>query len=190
MSGFTFELGAEKIPRAARKKGTTSVLAGTAGPYGEVIVTLELAPSQATLSAPGLPDASASHPDDLRNELLPVDQRTRLSVGGFTAVLGQNRRALRKEDRGLDIKLGDRNYTYLIPPDGGEELRDRERGPLVRQHTDFKTGNTVVVVQPVADTTDLALDLILQVTDRSGLTVLRTAVVGVWTFLNSGEGNR
>ncbi|MEV4095164.1 hypothetical protein [Streptosporangium saharense] len=189
MSGFTFELHSDKVPRAARKKGVKDVFSGTAGPYGDVVVTLSVAPSQAVLTAPGLPEASLSHHDDLRVGLVPLDEQTSLSVGGATAILSQNRRALRNENRGMEIRLGDRHYTYLIPPEGEGELRDHERGPLVRHHTDLETRDTVIVVQPAADAADLALALILQAADLSRLTFLGTVVIGAWSLWNSGKGN-
>ncbi|GGO30889.1 hypothetical protein GCM10010116_61860 [Microbispora rosea subsp. aerata] len=112
MSGFTFELVPQKPPRSERKT-TFLLLTGTAGPYGDVSLKITTYPEEATLLAEGLPDGSISHPDNPAEGFIAVDARTRLTIGGVTATVTQNRRALRKEDRGLGISLGDRRYAYL-----------------------------------------------------------------------------
>ncbi|MEW9526949.1 hypothetical protein [Microbispora sp. NPDC049125] len=189
MSGFTFDLVRRISVRSAERRTTYLTLAGTAGPYGEVTVAVGTVPRRATLTAPGLPEAWISHPDERKQGLILVDERTRLSVGGVTAAIARNRRSLSKKGRGLDIALGDRGYTYLSVATAEEELRDRERGPLVRQRSPLGTSKVSVTVLPAADAADLALALVLLGADRTGLTVTQTAVSGVLSFLQSGKAD-
>jgi hypothetical protein len=189
MSGFTFELVRRTPTRPSEMRTAHLVLTGTAGPYGEVTVTVGTIPRLVTLTAPGMPEASVSHPDEQRQGLIVVDERTRVSVGGLTAVLNQNRRSLGKKGRGIGIRLGDRDYSYLSVAVAEEELRDRDRVPLVRLSSPFASSKVGVTVQPAADATDLALALVLQGADRTGLTITQSAVSGVLSFLNNGKAD-
>ncbi|MEV1198683.1 hypothetical protein [Microbispora rosea] len=188
MSGFTFELVPQKPSRSERKT-TFLLLTGTAGPYGEVSLKITTYPEEATLLAEGLPDGSISHPDNPAEGLIAVDVRTRLAVGGVTATVTQNRRALRKEGRGLGISLGDRRYTYLRLDSGEEELRDSERGAVTRRRGPFRESRAVMVVLPPADGTDLALAMLLLATDTTQLTVPGMIVSGIMSVFNNGQGN-
>ncbi|MEU6407501.1 hypothetical protein [Microbispora sp. NPDC046933] len=188
MSGFTFELVAQKPPRPDRKT-TFLLLTGTAGPYGEVSLRITTYPEEATLVAEGLPEGSISHPDNPAEGLIAVDAQTRLTVGGVTATVTQNRRALRKEGRGFGIRLGDRKYTYLRLDTGEEELRDSERGAVVRQRGPYRGSRIVMVALPAADAIDLALALLLQAADTTQLTVPGMIVAGVMSIFNNGQGN-
>ncbi|GIH45286.1 hypothetical protein SAMN05421833_102139 [Microbispora rosea] len=188
MSGFTFELVPQKPAHRRERKRTFRLLAGTAGPYGEVSLRITTYPEEATLVAEGLPEASLSHPD-APSGYIPVDARTRLVVGGVTASLARNRRALRKEDRGIEIRLGGRSYTYLCGDTGREELWDSERGPVVRKGAPGANAGITMLVLPDADATDLSLALILQGADRLVLTVGGAIISGVMSFLNGSEGN-
>ncbi|GAA4578721.1 hypothetical protein GCM10023194_02280 [Planotetraspora phitsanulokensis] len=189
MSGFTFELVRRTPTRPAEMRVAHLVLTGTAGPYGEVTVTVGTVPRVAALDAPGLPEASVSHPDAQRQGLIAVDEHTRLSVGGVSAVVSQNRRSLGKKGRGIGIRLEDRDYTYVSAAVAEEELRDRERGPLVRLNSPFASSKVTVAVLPAADASDLALALVLQGVDRTGLTLTQSAVSGVLSFLNNGKAD-
>jgi hypothetical protein len=189
MAGFTFELVRRTPTRPAEMRTAHLVLTGTAGPYGEVTVTVGTIPRLAALAAVGLPEASVSHPDEQRQGLIAVDERTRLSVGGVPAVLSQNRRSLGKEGRGIGIRLEDRDYAYLSVAVAEEELRDRERGPVVRLSSPFASSKVGVTVLPAADASDLALTLVLQGADRTGLTITQSAVSGVLSFLNNGKAD-
>ncbi|MFI9576501.1 hypothetical protein ACIG5D_34175 [Microbispora rosea] len=152
-------------------------------------VTVGAVPRQATLAAPGLPEASVSHPDELKQGLILIDERTRLRVGGLQATLTWNGRSLGKKGRGIRIGLGDRDYAYLRIGAGEEELRDAERGPLVRQRNRFGRSTVGVTVLSAADSIDLALALVLQGADRTGLTITQTAVFGVLSYLYPGHGD-
>ncbi|TQS25901.1 hypothetical protein [Microbispora sp. KK1-11] len=189
MPGFTFDLVRRTPVRSAERRSTYLSLTGTAGPYGEVTVTVGTVPRQATLAAPGLPEASVSHPNDLKQGLILIDERTLLSVGGFKATLTWNRRSFGKKGRGIRIGLGERDYAYLRIGAGEEELRDAERGPLVRQRSRLGSSTVGVTVLPGADPIDLALALVLQGADRTGLTITQTAVFGVLSFLYPGHGD-
>ncbi|MEN3535479.1 hypothetical protein AAH991_10245 [Microbispora sp. ZYX-F-249] len=186
---FNFDLVRRMPFRSAERQTTYLSLTGTAGRYGEVAVTVGTVPRQATLTAPGLPEASVTHPDDLKRGLILIDERTRLSVGGLRATLTWNRRSLGKKGRGISIGLGDRGYTYLRIGAGEEELRDAERGPLVRQRNRFGSSTVGVTVLPAAEPADLALALVLQGADRTGLTITQTAVFGVLSYLHPGHGD-
>ncbi|WP_432929928.1 hypothetical protein ACQPZZ_06780 [Microbispora sp. CA-135349] len=163
-------------------------MVGTAGPYGEVSLRITNYPREATLVAQGLPEASISHPDSSYG-FIPVDARTRLEVGGVAARLTQNRRALSKEDRGIEIRLGDRDYTYVCTDAGREELRDSARGPVVREDGFGAESAIRIVVLPGADATDLALGILLQGANTLGLTVGGAIFSGVMSFLNGSKGN-
>ncbi|GGO29338.1 hypothetical protein GCM10010116_58790 [Microbispora rosea subsp. aerata] len=189
MSGFSFDL-VERVPERRRERKSIYLhLVGTAGPYGEVSLKITNYPQEATLVADGLPDATISNSGTPYGHIT-IDERTRLTVGGVTARLSRNRRALRKEDRGISIELGDRRYTYLCGPTGREELRDSERGPVVRQGNRRDGAVMALDVLPDADATDLALALVMQGADRLVLTVGGAIVSGVMSFLNSSEGNK
>ncbi|XVQ87298.1 hypothetical protein ACQP2K_07750 [Microbispora siamensis] len=187
MSGFTFELVPQKPARRRERKTAFLLLAGTAGPYGEVTLRVTTYPREAMLVAQGLPEASISHPD-ASHGTIPVDARTRLVVGGVTAGISQNRRALRKEDRGIGIRLGDRDYTYVWGDTGRVELRDSARGPVVREGG-LGAGSAVkIVVLSEADATDLALAILMQGANTLGLTVGGAIISGVMSFLNGSDG--
>ncbi|MEU8274211.1 hypothetical protein ACFYOK_05925 [Microbispora bryophytorum] len=188
--GFDFDLVRRMPSRSAGRQSTYLSLAGTAGQYGEVTVTVGTVTRQATLAGPGLPEASVSHPDDLKQGgLILIDERTGLSVGGRQATLTWNRRPLGKKGRGIRIGLGDRDYAYLRIGTGEEELRDAEHGPLVRQRNRFGRSTVGVTVLSAADSIDLALALVLQGTDRTGLTITQMAVFGVLSYLYPGHGD-
>ncbi|WP_169951978.1 hypothetical protein [Microbispora sp. H11081] len=187
--GFDFDLVRRMPSRSFERQSTYLSLTGTAGQYGEVTVTVGTVPRQATLAAPGLPEASVSHPDDLKQGLILIDERTRLSVGGLQATLTWNRRSIGKKGRGIRIGLGDRDYAYLRIGTGEEELRDAERGPLVRQRNRFGRSTVGMTVLSAADSIDLALALVLQGADRTGLTITQTAVFGVLSYLYPGHGD-
>lgn len=103
---------------------TFVVLTGTAGPSGEVAITVGTVPRRAVLVAAGLPEGSITHPDATKQGLIAVDERTELTVGGVTAILRQNRRSIGKKGRGISIRLGERDYTYLSVAPCEEELRE------------------------------------------------------------------
>ncbi|MEU7886110.1 hypothetical protein AB0B54_11490 [Microbispora bryophytorum] len=107
--GFDFDLVRRMPYRSAERQSIYLSLTGTAGQYGEVTVTVRTVTRQATLAGPGLPEASVSHPDDLKQGLILIDERTGLSVDGRQATLTWNRRSLGKEGRGIRIGLGDRD---------------------------------------------------------------------------------
>jgi len=66
VDGFDFNLERRMPRRSAERRTTYLSLAGTAGHHGDVTVTVGTVPRQVTLTAPGLPEASISHPDDLK----------------------------------------------------------------------------------------------------------------------------
>ncbi|GII53151.1 hypothetical protein Pth03_15400 [Planotetraspora thailandica] len=187
MSGFAFDLVRHTPVRPSRQRTTSLSLTGTAGPYGEVAVTVGTVPRVATLAAPGLPDCSVTHPDNTRQGLIAVDGHTRLTLGELTATIGQNRRSLGKKGRGFSIRLGERDYAYLSVATAEEELRDEARGPLVRLRIPLASSKVAVTVMPEADAADLALALVLQGADRTSLTVTQAAVSGVMAFLQNGK---
>ncbi|MEU8172997.1 hypothetical protein AB0C14_08975 [Microbispora hainanensis] len=188
MSGFSFDL-VERVPERRRERKVTFLhLVGTAGPYGEVSLKITSSPREAALVGDRLPGATISNPGTPYGHIA-LDERTRLTVGGVPARLSRNRRALRKEDRGISIVLGDRHYTYLCGPTGREELHDSERGPVVRQGDPPAGVMMTLTVLPDADATDLALALIMQGADRLVLTVGGAIVSGVMSFLNGSERN-
>ncbi|MEU7910564.1 MULTISPECIES: hypothetical protein [Microbispora] len=190
MPEFTFDLVLQRPADRREQEAIFLVLVGTAGPYGEVSLTISRFPREATLLAKGLPKASLSHPDLLRQGYIPIDAETRLVVGGATASLARNRRALRREDRGFSIKLGERDYTYLFGS-RGEELRESARGPLVRLSSVDPTGQKfALTVLSDADATDLALAIVLQGADTSGLSITGAIMSGVTSFFNGGYGDR
>ncbi|WP_432929923.1 hypothetical protein ACQPZZ_06770 [Microbispora sp. CA-135349] len=188
MSGFTFELVPQNPPGAERKT-VFLLLAGTAGPYGDVLLRITRYPEEATLIAEGLPQGSISHPDNPGEGLIAVDVQTRLTIGGVGAIISQKRRALRKEDRGYGISLGDRHYTYLRLDAGEEELRESERGAVVRQRGPYRGSRIVMAALPAADATDLALAIVLQAADTTQLTVPGMIVSSVMSIFNNGQGN-
>ena len=110
-------------------------------------------------------------------------------MGGLQATLTWNRRSLGKKGRGICIRLGDRDYAYLRIAAGEEELRDAERGPLVRQRNRFGSSTVGVTVLPAADSIDLALALVLQGANRTGLSITQSAVFDVLSFLHPGHGD-
>jgi hypothetical protein len=187
MSGFEFTLRHRAPVRTAEQRTTFLTLTGTAGPYGEVIVTVGTRPRLATLSCTALPEASISHPDDTQEGLITVDERTRLTVNGHEVSLSQRRGARGKEDRAIRFRLGGRDYSYLSAGTNVEQLRDSARGPLVRIRSSFSAKSTVTVVAE-ADDTDLAVALVLQGAGTAGLTLTRSAISGVLSFLQAGSG--
>ncbi|GGO29343.1 hypothetical protein GCM10010116_58800 [Microbispora rosea subsp. aerata] len=188
MSGFSFDLVKRVPERRRERKETFQHLVGTAGPYGEVSLKITN-DREATLVADGLPDATISNLFG-PSGYVAVDEYVRVTVGGVTARLSRNRFALRSEDRGINIELGSRRYTYLCGPTWREELRDSERGPVVRRG-DRRDGAVMTLdVLPDADATDLALALVMQGADTSVLTIGRVIVNGVWSFLNGTHANR
>ena len=187
MPGFTFELMQQKPDRRRERRTTFRLLVGTAGPYGEVALKVTNYPREATLVGEGLPEASISHPDASYGSI-PIDARTRLMVGGVAAQLTQNRRALRKEDRGIGIKLGHRDYTYVCADTGREELRDSTRGPVVREDGFGADSAVRIVVLSGADATDLAVGILMQGANTLGLTVGGAVFSGVMSFLNGSKG--
>ncbi|MFF1963628.1 hypothetical protein ACFVW5_08410 [Streptomyces sp. NPDC058232] len=189
MSALTFDLVRRMPLRPSEQRTTFVVLTGTAGPSGEVTITVGTVPRRAVLVAAGLPEGSITHPDATKQGLIAVDERTELTVGGVTAILRQNRRSIGKKGRGISIRLGERDYTYLSVAPCEEELRDSERGALVRQNSPLGSSKAGFTVQAVADATDLALALLLQGADRTCLTITQAAVSGVLSFLQSGKGD-
>ncbi|GGO30895.1 hypothetical protein GCM10010116_61880 [Microbispora rosea subsp. aerata] len=186
MSGFSFDL-VERVPERRReRKETFQHLVGTAGPYGEVSLKITNYPREATLVGDGLPDAAISNPLGASG-YITIDEYTQLTVGGVTARLSRNRFALRSEDRGINIELGSRRYTYLCGPTGREELHDSERGPVVREGSLRSGAARTMVVLPEADATDLALALIMQGADTSVLTVGGVVFSSVVSFLNGSR---
>ncbi|GAB3152435.1 hypothetical protein [Microbispora hainanensis] len=186
MSGFSFDL-VERVPERRRERKDIFLhLVGTAGPYGEVSLKITN-DREATLVGDGLPYAEISNLFGASG-YVAVDEHTQVTVGGVAARLFRNRRALRMEDRGISIVLGDRHYTYLFGPTGHEELRDSERGPVVRKGDTPAGVEMTMVVLPDADATDLALALIMQGADRVVLTIGGAIVSGVMSFLNSSKG--
>ncbi|GGO29354.1 hypothetical protein GCM10010116_58820 [Microbispora rosea subsp. aerata] len=184
MSGFSFDL-VERVPERRRERKATFLhLVGTAGPYGEVSLKISN-DREATLVADGLPDATLS--SYFGSGHITIDEWTRLTVGGVTAGLSRNRRALRNKDRGFSIELGDRHYTYLCGPAWREELRDSERGPVVRQGDPPAGVVTTLDVLPDADATDLALALIMQGADRHVLAIGKVIFNEVWSLLTGGK---
>ncbi|MEU8058362.1 hypothetical protein [Microbispora bryophytorum] len=166
MAAFTFELVSQKPARRREREAVFLLLVGRAGPFGEVSLTISRFPREARLVGEGLPEATISHPDVLKRRYIALDSQTRLIVGGVTAGISQHRRAFRREDRGLGITLGEREYIYLCTEEG-EELRHRERGPVVRRGSVDATAGPkfTMVVLPEADPTDLALALVMQGAD-------------------------
>lgn len=183
---FEFTLARRPL-RGAEKREFFAVMTGTAGPYGEATVSVGTVSRRAELSCPALPQAWVDHPDTTRQGLIAVDDRTRLIVDGRQASLTQNRRARSREGRALRITLGDRRYAYLATGTGAEELRDDDRGPLVRIRIPLR-GNRTVTVLAAADAIDVALALILQGTDMRALTLTRATLIGALSFLDTGKG--
>ncbi|GGM87937.1 hypothetical protein GCM10010106_38930 [Thermopolyspora flexuosa] len=184
--GFEFDLSRKRLPRRQRR-GVYDAYTGIAGPYGEVTIIITMGPQKAELSSTTLPSASILHPEDRRQSPVTLDDKTYFVVGDQEAKIVQNRRALRKEDRALHIYLGDRHYEYLVPKFNVEELRDTERGTLLRMTSPPKVISRVTVF-PSADPTDIALGLILHGADTSGLTLARTVTSNIWYLFNNGEG--
>ncbi|NJP24250.1 hypothetical protein OHB01_16655 [Microbispora hainanensis] len=186
MSGFSFDL-VERVPERRRERKVTFLhLVGTAGPYGEVSLQIPNYPREATLVGDGLPDATISNPLGASG-YITIDEHTQLTVGGITARLSRNRRALRAEDRGISVVLGDRHYTYLCGPTGREELRDSERGPVVCRGALRSGAARTMVVLPDADATDLALALVMQGADTNVLTVGGVILSGAMSLLNGSR---
>ncbi|WP_142260737.1 hypothetical protein [Thermopolyspora flexuosa] len=181
---FYFDLDI-KSPSRRRMRDIHNVFTGVAGPYGEVTITVTRVPRKAELSSTTLPSAWILHPLGIREGLVTIDETTRLVVGDHEAELVQNRRALRKEDRGLHIHTGDRNYQYLAVKPRKEELSDTLRGPVCRIERTPKVLMRVTVL-PNADPTDIALALILQGADRHNLTLARAVASNIWYFFNNG----
>lgn len=184
---FEFDLGRKRLPRRQRR-GVYDAYTGVAGPYGEVTITVTKVPQKAELSSATLPSAWILHPEGLREGRVYIDDTTRLAVGDQEAKLTQNRHAVRKEDRALHIHLGDRHHEYQAVKTGVEELRDAERGPLLRVRFPPKVVARVTVL-PQADPIDIALGLILQGADRSILTLTGTVLSNIWHFFNTGKAD-
>jgi hypothetical protein len=183
---FEFNLETKRLPRRQRR-GVHDAFTGVAGPYGEVTIIVTIVPQRAELTSDGLPPAWILHPAGTREGLVWIDDTTQLVVDEQEAKLAQNRRGLSKEDRALHIELGDRHYTYLSTGTNLEELREAQRGPLVRiRHGPYK--RRAVTVLPETDELDLSLGLILQGASMDNLTLTRTVLTNVWYFFNNGQG--
>ena len=184
---FEFDLKPKRLSRRERRE-VHEAFTGVAGPYGEVTVTVTAVPQRAELSSASLPPAWIHHPDVLRDDLVWIDDATRLVVAGQEARLTQTRRALGKADRALRIRLGDRHYTYLATGMSAEELHEEKRGPLIRvRYNSYK--NRALTVLPEADARDLSLGLILQGARTDNLTLTGAIISGVWRFLDSGRAD-
>jgi hypothetical protein len=157
------------------------VLSGTAEPYGQIEVKVHKRPRLATLTCAGLPKAEISHPDTSREGRVPLDDRTRLTVGGVEAAVKLGR-GLSRKDRALRISMADRDYTYLATAANVEELSG-----LVRSHAPLGATTTVTVL-PEAGPQEVALALILLGADTNPLTLTRSAISGVVGFLQTGQG--
>ncbi|MEV0581784.1 hypothetical protein [Nonomuraea sp. NPDC050310] len=157
------------------------VLSGTAEPYGTITVKVHKRPRLATLTCEGLPATELSHPDTTREGRVPLDERTRLSVGGVEASVRPGR-GLAKKDRALRISLAGRDYTYRATAANTEELSG-----LVRAHAPLGSTTTVTLLaEPRPE--ELALALILLGADTNPLTLTRSAISGVVGFLQPGQG--
>lgn len=183
---FTFQVIS---PKKKERERTFQRLIASDTPYGEITVEIGNYPRRTTVLCEALPRAELEHPDYTRDpeDGIPIDDSTRLIVGDQPAQLTQNRRALNRADRAVRIQLGERSYRYTCPGKGADELHDTTRGLLVRFTSHDRKTITATMLDG-ADTSDLALALVLRGIDHSTLSLTSTIVIGGLRWLQSGGG--